>query len=520
MQTPPTNLVNSSRLTKGTLGTDTSDLTNALLQRVTSRAGKIGIISNAADPTKPWQRLARVLLMHLSGQIGAMLLSCVCVVAGLAIAPDTIGLIWWLLALVVIVRIGYIAALGPMLVLGGLLQRKNSWKLLGDEAKISVVILAACQILNWPLSNLTLGFILVTNLILQTLIGHISRLALQALNRSLRLTGGTHTGSRRVLIVGTGEQAKALADQILDTPELDTSLLGFLDYRRADLWRYRDMPLIGHPNKLIEIASTSQLDAVLIAVAPQDIPRTQKLFSQAETMGVSVCFMPDLYRPQLATSRRMEIDGMSALVYRSTPDSRWSLMVKSSVDLVGGFLLLLLSLPIWLTTAIAIKLESRGPILYKQIRSGINGRIFPMLKFRTMRQDADRKQESLRSFNEMSGPVFKIKDDPRITRVGRFLRKFSIDELPQLINVLKGDMSLVGPRPPRPDEVAQYEPWQRRKLSVKPGLTCLWQVNGRNQIDFEDWMKLDLEYIDNWSLKSDAVLLARTIPTILKGTGS
>ncbi|MCK4460303.1 MAG: sugar transferase, partial [candidate division Zixibacteria bacterium] len=165
-------------------------------------------------------------------------------------------------------------------------------------------------------------------------------------------------------------------------------------------------------------------------------------------------------------------------------------------------------------------LESRGPVFFKQVRSGLNGKTFKLYKFRTMCADAEHKKDALTNRNEMTGPVFKIADDPRVTRIGRFLRKYSIDEVPQFINVLRGDMSLVGPRPPLPKEVSEYDPWQHRKLSVKPGVTCLWQVNGRNEIDFDDWMRLDLEYIDNWSLWLDAKILARTIPAVIKGSGS
>jgi exopolysaccharide biosynthesis polyprenyl glycosylphosphotransferase len=193
--------------------------------------------------------------------------------------------------------------------------------------------------------------------------------------------------------------------------------------------------------------------------------------------------------------------------------------LKRGGDFIGALILALVALPIMLTAAIAVKLDSRGPVLFKQVRSGRSGRRFVIYKFRTMTCDAEKKKASLWNRNEMSGPVFKIKNDPRVTTIGKFLRKYSIDELPQLFNVIAGDMSLVGPRPPLPSEVMRFEPWQRRKLSVRPGLTCLWQVNGRNAIDFNDWMRLDLEYIDSWSPALDLKILARTIPTVLKGSG-
>jgi exopolysaccharide biosynthesis polyprenyl glycosylphosphotransferase len=187
-----------------------------------------------------------------------------------------------------------------------------------------------------------------------------------------------------------------------------------------------------------------------------------------------------------------------------------------SVSLVSLFL----AAPVMAIVAALIKLESRGPVFFRQVRSGLNGRRFVLLKFRSMAHDAERQKVALEEKNEMSGPVFKMRNDPRVTWVGALLRRTSLDELPQLWNVLRGDMSLVGPRPPLPSEVQQYQRWQRRRLSMKPGLTCLWQVNGRNQVDFDQWMKLDMEYIDNWSLGLDFKILARTIPAVLFSRGA
>jgi len=176
--------------------------------------------------------------------------------------------------------------------------------------------------------------------------------------------------------------------------------------------------------------------------------------------------------------------------------------------------------PLFLFVTLLIKLTSSGPIFFKQKRIGLNGREFVLYKFRTMYKDAEKQQKMLEALNEMDGPVFKIRKDPRITPVGKFLRKFSIDELPQLFNVFIGHMSLIGPRPPLPNEVIQYETWQRRRLSMRPGITCLWQISGRNEIDFEEWMRLDLEYLDNWSLWVDIKILVKTIPVVLFGSGA
>ena len=193
---------------------------------------------------------------------------------------------------------------------------------------------------------------------------------------------------------------------------------------------------------------------------------------------------------------------------------------KTVFDKIGALVGIILALPLTFFITLAIKIEDGGPVFFKQIRSGINGRPFMFYKFRTMNVDAEDQKEALTNLNEMSGPAFKITNDPRVTLVGRFLRKTSMDELPQFYNVLKGDMSLVGPRPPLPSEVEQYEEWQHRRLSIKPGITCLWQINGRNNIDFDNWVNLDLEYIDNRSLWLDCKIIIKTIPAILKGDGA
>ena len=182
--------------------------------------------------------------------------------------------------------------------------------------------------------------------------------------------------------------------------------------------------------------------------------------------------------------------------------------------------LLVLAAPLFALIALLIKTTSKGPVIFRQVRCGLGGREFAFYKFRSMVENAEAAQSQLQHLNEMSGPVFKIGKDPRCTPVGRFLRKFSLDELPQFINILKGDMSFVGPRPPLPQEVEDYERWQRRRLRMKPGLTCLWQVRGRNEIDFDEWMRLDLQYIDTWSLLLDIKIVLKTIPIVLLGKGT
>ena len=203
-----------------------------------------------------------------------------------------------------------------------------------------------------------------------------------------------------------------------------------------------------------------------------------------------------------------------------TPSSNLSLFYKQVTDLYFSFLLLLFLFPLFLLIAVLIKLDSRGPVFFRQERVGLHGRRFYLYKFRSMVQDAEKVLKELKGRNEMDGPVFKVSDDPRVTRIGRILRKTGLDELPQLYNVFSGEMSLIGPRPPLPSEVEQYERWQLRRLSVKPGITCTWQViPNRNEVKFEKWMHLDLQYIDNWSLRKDFSLLLRTVGTVIFATG-
>jgi exopolysaccharide biosynthesis polyprenyl glycosylphosphotransferase len=207
------------------------------------------------------------------------------------------------------------------------------------------------------------------------------------------------------------------------------------------------------------------------------------------------------------------------LSFRTTTVRKWELLLKGILDRLFGFIGVIVFAPLLIFVSLLIKLTSKGPVLFKQIRCGVNGRKFVFYKFRTMVADAEQKKKELEHKNPKK-IVFKIADDPRITRVGKFLRKTSIDELPQLLNVLRGDMSFVGPRPPVPGEVDKYEDWQRRRLSMKPGLTCLWQVKGRAELDFDEWMKLDLEYIDTWSLMLDLKILLRTVPAVLSTRGA
>lgn len=391
------------------------------------------------------------------------------------------------------------------------LSPRHAWR---DEITFSLVFCAAAYLLSWPLRPEVTALALALNFTLQSSVHFAGR-------KTAVKAGSKRCGyeDNRAIIIGTDIRAKLVVDTLLDHPELDMHPIGFLDNTRDGLWRYRDLPLLGRQDELERLVLGGHVDALFVTSESDPSAVSPRVLTIAQNMGVTVHFVPMAVVTPSATLEIARLNGFPTLVYRATRYRYSAMILKRIADVVGSCILILLSSPIMLAAAIAITGGSRGSVLFKQIRSGRNGRRFELYKFRTMTCDAEQRKASLQARNEMSGPVFKISDDPRVTRVGKILRKYSIDELPQLFNVLAGDMALVGPRPPLPSEVLGYKPWQRRKLSVRPGLTCLWQVNGRNSIDFEDWMRLDLQYIDTWSLALDMKILARTIPTVLKGSG-
>jgi exopolysaccharide biosynthesis polyprenyl glycosylphosphotransferase len=273
---------------------------------------------------------------------------------------------------------------------------------------------------------------------------------------------------------------------------------------------------------LVESLHVHSVSRVIFAGGHSHLNRLQEAIAACEVEGVEVWLLADFIKTSIARPDFDSIGDRPMLVFRTTPDVSWALLIKGLIDRVGAFLMLLPASIVMAIAAIVIRLTSPGPIIFRQVRAGKHGKPFTMYKFRTMVTDAEMQQSELQVFNQMSGPVFKLDRDPRITPVGRFLRKWSIDELPQLLNVLQGHMSLVGPRPLPIYEVEKFENTaQRRRLSVKPGLTCLWQVSGRNQVtDFHEWVRLDLKYIDNWSIWLDIKILIMTVPAVLLGLGA
>jgi len=341
-----------------------------------------------------------------------------------------------------------------------------------------------------------------------------------ALLTALRLARRSGRNFRNLLIVGSGPRARDVQQLVERHPEWGYRVVGFVDesdypidpaIATEKVHKFTDMP------KLIREVV---IDEVITACPRSVFASLGPVVATCAEAGVPVTLLSDIFGDFLPPPRVTRFDTMAALNFSAVHHNRIKLSIKRAIDLVGSGILLALSGPVIGIAALAIRLTSPGPILFRQNRCGLNGRPFEILKLRTMVVDAESQQTALLALNEMDGPVFKMKNDPRVTRVGAILRRWSIDELPQLWNVFRGDMSLVGPRPPIPLEVARYETFERRRLSMRPGITCLWQVNGRNAIGFADWVKLDVEYIDTWSLTNDFRILVRTIPTVLRGTGS
>lgn len=345
------------------------------------------------------------------------------------------------------------------------------------------------------------------------------KLALRLTARYARARGFNY---RSIVIVGTGPEAIEIARAVQDHRWWGFRILGFVGIDApVPGARPGAMPLLGTVRELPQIAERQVVDDVIVAVGAREISGDEEVFLALHELGIRTMFALDPFPHAKAKVSLSEIDGVPLLTYSTAPSGSVRLAVKRAMDLVLGTLLLLVSLPIALAIAAFVKLAGGGSVLFRQTRCGLNGRRFTLYKFRTMVEDAEGLQADLLHLNEVKGPAFKLRRDPRITRLGKLLRRFSLDELPQLLNVLRGDMSLVGPRPPIPDEVARYERWQRRRLSVRPGLTGLWQVSGRADVpDFRRWIELDLEYIDSWSPWLDVKILAKTIPVVLSGRGA
>ncbi len=344
----------------------------------------------------------------------------------------------------------------------------------------------------------------------------VNRIAMRSVARAARRRG---YNTRRYAVVGSGPLAREIVRTMSAHPEWGYAFAGFVVDGPAPEALGREK-VLGTLEELEHLLRTTVLDEVIFVVPRERLSVIEAMVLACEEQGVSVRVCMDLFATRIATRSVEDLDGIPLLSLSTTPSDAAALAAKRALDVIQSLVALVVLAPVFLAVAVAIRLDSPGPIFFRQRRVGVSGREFMLVKFRSMYQDAEARLESLRARNEVSGPVFKMRDDPRVTRVGRFIRRTSIDELPQFWNVLCGDMSVVGPRPPLPTEVKQYQRWHLRRLSMKPGITCTWQVSGRSNIAFDRWMELDLNYIDNWSLWRDMKILARTIPAVLTGRGA
>jgi exopolysaccharide biosynthesis polyprenyl glycosylphosphotransferase len=326
---------------------------------------------------------------------------------------------------------------------------------------------------------------------------------------------------RYVLVVGLGERARRLALNLESAADQGIRLKGFvaIDGQTAPV-RLASASYPVYPIALLaELLRQEVIDEVVFAVDIDALQALEEVFLQCDEEGVRTRVAVDFF-PHVNSEMYLERLGpIPLLTFSATPDDEVRLFLKRVIDVaIAGAALALLS-PLFLLIAILVRATSPGPAIFRQERCGLNGRRFTFYKFRSMVQDAEARRAEVLHMSKRSTAT-KIPNDPRLTRIGAFLRRFSLDELPQLVNVMKGDMSLVGPRPAIPEEVAQYAVWQRRRLRMRPGLTCIWALNGRDQVDFETWMKMDMQYIDNWSLGLDWQIIFRTIPQVVLGKGA
>jgi exopolysaccharide biosynthesis polyprenyl glycosylphosphotransferase len=354
-----------------------------------------------------------------------------------------------------------------------------------------------------------------------TLFTIVIRLTLRLVLAQIRVRG---RNQRNMLIAGTNQRAVNFARKIEADPELGYQIIGFVDDDWPGLPEFNKSgyPRVSDLKNLSPYIREHVVDEVAINLPMRSYyEHAAAIVTLCEEQGILVRQFSDIFKLKNGHTHLEQLEEDPLITITTGAMRGWQLLAKRMIDFIVSVVLLIVSAPVFLITAIVIELTSVGPVFFIQERVGLNKRIFRMYKFRTMTADAEQRQKELEHLNEASGPVFKIKNDPRITGIGKFLRKTSIDELPQLINIVRGEMSLVGPRPlPLRDYKGFTEDWHRRRVSVKPGVTCLWQVNGRSDTSFEKWMELDMQYIDNWSLLSDLKILIKTIPVVIWGYGA
>jgi exopolysaccharide biosynthesis polyprenyl glycosylphosphotransferase len=419
----------------------------------------------------------------------------------------------WLLGLIVPVWIGLLAAFGGYGL--GWMARSRAW-LVARVGGIGVVLLTAALFLAQEKEINRSLLLLFTSVSAVGL--WVERTLVLAWLRRRRGERWSHVA----IVVGTAERAERLVASLRRYPEAGWLVRGCLSVDSADEVRsVGGVPVIGTLQDLPDLLQEDVVvDEVFFAVPPDRLDRLTEALEACENLGVDARVLVDLYRPAHAHSYVEELFTFPFYGVSPTLTRQGALAVKRTIDVVGALFLLALTFPLLVVIALLIRISSRGPIIFRQVRSGFHGRTFQMYKLRTMVADAELRRGELLHLNEMDGPVFKITDDPRRTWLGRFIRRYSVDELPQLVNVIKGEMSLVGPRPLPLYEASRIKGVQRRRLAMRPGLSGLWQTRGRSTVDFDEWMRMDLEYVDQWSLALDLRILVATIPSVLRGTGA
>ena len=427
--------------------------------------------------------------------------------------------VWWrqVVPLPEVFVLAYAATWVALLTGVGLYRPRARWSLRSEArdviratAAMALITLSVLFLFNLPdISRLLLLVLFPTQALVTIGLRAVLRVVFQRMRRDGR-------NLRYVLVLGAGPRGRAFAAKLEGHDELGLRVIGFLDPDPA-LGAGLRWPLIGTLDDLEEVLHGRIVDEVVVCLPFSMWTHIDAIASLCEEEGKIVRIPMDVLDRTIATGRIEELDGTPVFSLVSGPDRAMALAAKRLADMVGALAGLVLLSPLFAIVALATVLDSGSPVFFHQTRIGLHGRPFAMHKFRSMRLGAEQEQAELAAGSVVNGQAFKLDDDPRVTRVGRFLRRTSVDELPQLWNVLLGQMSLVGPRPPLPTEVEGYDLWHRRRLSMKPGITGLWQVRGRHDPEFDRWVEADLEYIDKWSLWLDLKILLRTIPAAVQG---
>ena len=419
-------------------------------------------------------------------------------------------------AMVLVFAIAWVVALW----MHGLYRSRTRWTfrseardILRATATFAVATLAFLFVFKLPdVSRLLLLYLFPS----MAAMAFLTRVGLRLLLARLRESG---RNTRFMLVVGANERAQQFADLVECHQELGIKVIGHLKGTPTDNGVVLTRPSLGTLDELITILHSEVVDEVAICLPFSEQEAIDEIARLCEEEGKIVRIPVAVLERTLSTGHIEEIDGLPILSLVSGPDRVVSLAAKRALDVAGSAFLLVVLSPLLALLAVLVKLDSPGSAFFQQERVGLHGRTFRVVKYRSMCSDAEQRLDDLQGLNVIRGHAFKVERDPRVTGVGRFLRRTSLDELPQLLNVVRGEMSLVGPRPPLPCEVEKYDIWHRRRLSMKPGMTGLWQIGARRHPEFDHWVEKDLEYIDTWSLWLDFKIIARTVPAVLGGTG-